>query len=130
MWNFGSVRCHTGAMNFFKESISFIKNVANDPRIPEADKKILLVLVALIVSPFDLIPDWIPVFGQLDDVVILAVVLDYFFNHLDQEILLSHYPWGMKSFVRLRKTARFVAMLTPGWVKTRVWEFKPSIYHK
>lgn len=117
-------------MGFFKDSVSFIRNVANDSRIPESDKRILMVLLALIASPIDLIPDWIPVFGQIDDIIILAIVLDYFFNHLDQEILLSHYPWGMKSFVRLRKSARFIAYMTPTWIKTRVWDFKPSVYHK
>lgn len=113
-----------------KDLVSFVQNVANDPRIPEADKKILLVLLALIISPIDLIPDWIPVLGQIDDVVILAIVLDYFFNHLDQEIILSHYPWGMKSFVRLRKAARWITFLTPKWITDKVWSFKPSVYQK
>jgi uncharacterized membrane protein YkvA (DUF1232 family) len=115
-------------MKFFKDLISFIRNVAQDPRIPERDKKVLLVFLALVVSPFDIIPDWIPLFGVLDDAVIVAIILDYLFNHLDQEILLSHYPWGMKSFLRTRRAARFVAVITPSWVKERIWQFKPSVY--
>lgn len=115
-------------MKFLSDLKGFIQNVAQDGRIPERDKKILLVLLALIVSPIDLIPDWIPIVGILDDLVILAVVLDYFFNHLDQEILLSHYPWGMKSYLRTRRVARVVATLTPQWIKSKIWAFKPSIY--
>lgn len=115
-------------MKYFKDLIAFIKNVANDQRIPESDKRILLVLVALIVSPFDIIPDWIPVVGVMDDIVLMGIVLDYFFNHLDQEILLSHYPWSMTSFVRLRKTAKVISFMAPGWVKDKVWSYKPSIY--
>jgi len=115
-------------VKYIKELIEFVKNVANDSRIPESDKRILLVMVGLIISPFDLIPDWIPVFGLLDDFVLIAIVLDYFFNHLDQDILLSHYPWSMKSFIRLRKTARVVSFMAPGWVKQKIWKFKPSIY--
>ena len=115
-------------MKYLKELIAFIKNVANDARIPEADKKILLVLVALVLSPFDIIPDWIPIIGVLDDFVIVAIVLDYLFNHLDQDILLSHYPWTMKSFVRLRGFAKTVSWLAPSWVKQRVWSYKPSVY--
>jgi len=84
-----------------KQLIEFIKNVAKDERIPERDKTILLALLALIISPIDFIPDWIPIFGVLDDFVMIALVLDYFFNHIDQVILLSHYPWGMKSFARI-----------------------------
>jgi uncharacterized membrane protein YkvA (DUF1232 family) len=115
-------------MKYLKELLNFIKNVANDPRIPATDKKVLLVLVALIISPIDIIPDWIPIIGILDDILLMAIVLDYFFNHLDETILLSHYPWSMKSFIRLKKAARFIAFLAPNWVKTKVWKFKPDIY--
>jgi uncharacterized membrane protein YkvA (DUF1232 family) len=116
-------------MGFFKELISFVKDVANDQRIPERDKKILLALVALIISPIDLIPDWIPIIGVMDDAVMLALILDYFFNILDQDILLSHYPWDMKSFVRVRRGARMVAMFTPKFIKNKVWKYQPSPYH-
>lgn len=115
-------------MIFFSRLIEFIKNVSNDQRIPEADKKVLLVLLALIISPFDIIPDWIPLLGQLDDLVILAIVLDYFYNHLDQRILLSHYPWGMKSFIRMKKFTGWVTFLAPRWFKRRVWSYRPEIY--
>ncbi len=115
-------------MKKIKELIQFVQNVAGDARIPEKDKRILLVLIALILSPFDIIPDWIPVIGILDDIIILAVVLDYFFNHLDQEILLSHYPWGMKSYLRIRKISRVISKLTPTWITNKIWSYKPSIY--
>jgi len=117
-------------MDFMKKMIEFIKNVANDDRIPARDKKVVLALLALIVSPLDLIPDWIPIIGLVDDVVMLALILDYFFEVLDQEILLSHYPWGMKSFVRLRRWSRFISQLTPTWVKENIWKFQPSVYRR
>lgn len=115
-------------INFVKVVIQFIRDVANDPRIPERDKTVVLALVALIVSPFDLIPDWIPVIGMLDDVVLLALILDYFFNVLNAEILLSHYPWGMKSFARLRGTARLIAMITPSKIKNKIWKYQPPAH--
>lgn len=111
-----------------KELGAFIKAVAQDPRIPDRDKATLTVLLTLIASPFDIIPDWIPIVGVLDDFVLLALVLDYLFNHLDQEILLSHYPWGMKSYTRIRRVARTIAFFTPESIKNRIWKFKPSVY--
>jgi uncharacterized membrane protein YkvA (DUF1232 family) len=115
-------------MKKIKELIEFIRQVAGDERIPERDKKILLALLALIISPVDLIPDWIPIIGVMDDFVLLAIILDYFFNYIDQEILLSHYPWGMKSFVRIRRLCRMISLAVPGWVREKVWKFKPSVY--
>lgn len=115
-------------MKFLKDLIEFIREVAKDNRIPDRDKALLLALAALVISPFDLIPDWIPILGLMDDVVIIAIILDYLFNRLDQEILLSHYPWGMKSFVNIRRIARFISLLTPSVLKDRIWKFQPSIY--
>ncbi len=116
------------ALKFSGDVLQFMKDVANDERIPPKDKKILLALIALVISPFDIIPDWIPILGQLDDLVIIAIILDYFFNKLDSEILLSHYPWGMKSFSRLRRYARFISVLTPGMLKNRIWSYQGTPY--
>lgn len=118
----------TRAIKLLKSLTDFIRNVAGDARIPSRDKKIVLALLALIISPFDLIPDWIPVIGLLDDLVLAAIVLDYFFNVLDDEILLSHWPWDMRAFTRMRKAARLVALLTPGWVRAKIWKFEASPY--
>ncbi len=115
-------------MKYIKELISFIQNVAHDPKIPSSDKKILLLLLALIISPIDLIPDWIPVIGLLDDFIMLGIVLDYFFNHLDHELLLSHFPWSLKAFIRLRRLSGFITFFTPSWIKNKIWTYKPSVY--
>jgi uncharacterized membrane protein YkvA (DUF1232 family) len=109
--------------NFFKDLKEFIINTAKDERIPERDKKIILAMLALILSPVDFIPDWIPIFGLLDDVILLALILDYFFEVLDQSILLSHYPWGMKSFARLRRIAGVTSFLVPSFIKNNLWKY-------
>jgi uncharacterized membrane protein YkvA (DUF1232 family) len=115
-------------MKFFKKLKNFLYNVAHDERIPGRDKKVLLALIALFISPIDLIPDWIPFFGQLDDIVMLALILDYFFEVLDNRIVLSHYPWGMKSFSALRKTARLTQIFVPGFLKKRLWSYVGDPY--
>ena len=115
-------------MKFFNDLKDFLKNVANDERIPARDKKILLAMIALILSPFDIIPDWIPVFGILDDIILLSIILDYFFTVLDSRILLSHYPWGMRSFAKLRSVARSMQFFVPKFVKKRLWSFVGDPY--
>ncbi len=115
-------------MGFLKELINFVKAVAEDERIPPRDKKVVLVLLALIISPIDLIPDWIPIIGLMDDVVILAIVLDYFFNVLDQDIILTHFPWSMKKYAMVRRVCRTVAVITPNFAKKLIWKFEGSPY--
>jgi uncharacterized membrane protein YkvA (DUF1232 family) len=115
-------------MKFFKDIKKFLLDVANDQRIPARDKKIVLALIALVISPIDLIPDWIPIFGLLDDVIILSIILDYFFRILDNNVLLSHYPWGMKSFVRLKALARSMEFFVPRFIKKRLWQYVGEPY--
>lgn len=109
--------------NFFSDLKVFIVNTAKDERIPERDKKIILAMMALIISPVDLIPDWIPILGLLDDLVLIALILDYFFEVLDQSILLSHYPWDMKSFSRVRSFARMTSFFVPSFIKNNLWKY-------
>lgn len=115
-------------MKYVKELFLFIQNVAKDERIPGADKKIILIILALIISPIDLIPDWIPFIGWLDDLVLLGIVLDYFFNYIEKDLLLSHFPWSLKAFIRLRRGAGIITLFTPSWIKNKIWTYKPSVY--
>ena len=115
-------------LKFFKKVSKFLKDVSEDPRIPERDKTVIIAMVVLVVSPVDLIPDWIPVLGQLDDLVIIALILDYFFRVLDGEVLLSHWPWGMKSFVWLRRLARAMGLLAPNFLKKKIWRYVGAPY--
>lgn len=119
-----------GLKNFFTELIQFVKAVSADERIPERDKRVLAALLVLIVSPLDFIPDWIPVIGQLDDIAMIALVLDYLFNHLDDDVLLSHWPFSFHAFARIRRFARIIAMLAPGFLKRRMWKYAGSPYKK
>ena len=115
-------------MKFFTDLKNFITNVANDERIPSRDKKVLLAMVALMISPFDIIPDWIPIFGMLDDIILLSIILDYFFSVLDSRIILSHFPWDMKAYARLKKMAHFFQMFVPRFVKKKLWKYVGDPY--
>lgn len=108
---------------FFFKLKNFFKDVADDERIPMRDKKILVVMMGLIISPIDFIPDWIPLYGLLDDLIMLALIMDYLFNVLDQSILLSHYPWGMKSFARIRRIAGVFSFFVPNFIADNLWKY-------
>lgn len=115
-------------MTFFNKLKEFITNTANDERIPARDKKIVLALLALIVSPFDLIPDWIPIIGLFDDLIYISFILDYFFTVLDSRVLLSHFPWDMKAYARLKAIARGVQFLVPNFLKKKLWSYVGDPY--
>lgn len=61
-----------------------------DPRVPLSLKGMLVLLAGYLVSPIDVIPDFIPVFGQLDDIAVALIVLDRFIQSAPREVVDEH----------------------------------------
>ena len=61
-----------------------------DRRVPLRQKGLLVLLAGYIVSPIDVIPDFIPVLGQLDDVAVTLLVLDLFIRGAPKEVVDDH----------------------------------------
>lgn len=59
----------------FGRELHVYRLVLKDPRTPWAAKALLAAAVAYFVSPIDLIPDFIPFFGQLDDLLIVPALV-------------------------------------------------------
>lgn len=62
-------------------------SLATDPRVPSSRKALLGIAGAYIVSPIDLIPDVVPVFGAMDDVAVMVIAIDVFLDGLPQDLL-------------------------------------------
>jgi uncharacterized membrane protein YkvA (DUF1232 family) len=62
-----------------------------DPRLPRRDRLLVAALLPYLLSPIDLIPDFIPVAGQLDDAVIVALVLRRVVRS-QPELVEEHWP--------------------------------------
>lgn len=58
-----------------------------DPRIPLSRKAILGLGAGYLVMPIDLIPDFIPVIGRLDDIAVIVLALDLFLESVPQALL-------------------------------------------
>jgi uncharacterized membrane protein YkvA (DUF1232 family) len=55
------------------DCIVLVTRLAREPRVPRRRKLLLFALVGYLALPFDLVPDFIPVAGQLDDAIIVAL---------------------------------------------------------
>lgn len=55
----------------FQKEIKFYQAVLSDPRTPRLSKFFLGLAVAYALNPFDIIPDFIPILGYLDDLIII-----------------------------------------------------------
>jgi uncharacterized membrane protein YkvA (DUF1232 family) len=64
--------------------------LARDGRVPLYAKLVLGAAVVYALSPLDILPDWIPVLGQLDDIAALAAGLSLFIRLCPPEVVEEH----------------------------------------
>jgi len=57
------------------QEIKFYRLVIKDERTPRIAKILLGIAIGYIFLPFDLIPDWIPVIGHLDDLIVVPILV-------------------------------------------------------
>jgi uncharacterized membrane protein YkvA (DUF1232 family) len=63
-----------------------------DPHVPRRAKAALALVIPYLVSPIDLIPDFIPVIGQLDDALLVVVVFGYVARKAGRDVIAEHWP--------------------------------------
>jgi uncharacterized membrane protein YkvA (DUF1232 family) len=99
-------RGDAGALaTFIPDCIVLVTRLARDPRVPRRRKLLLLVLVGYLALPFDLVPDFIPVAGQLDDVIIVALVLRSFARSGDRDLVRELWPGPEQSLALILRLA-------------------------
>jgi uncharacterized membrane protein YkvA (DUF1232 family) len=70
--------------------ISLVWRTFRDPEVPLFAKAVLPLVVAYIALPFDVIPDRIPILGQVDDVVVIAAGMTLFVALTPRHVLEYH----------------------------------------
>ncbi len=98
-----------------------VPKLMTDERVPRRTKLALAGLAAYIISPWDLIPDFIPGVGQLDDAIVLLLFVDGVLNQVDDAVLLEHWTGEVATLRRVQKISRTVSRLAPQELKTYVY---------
>lgn len=77
---------------FVPDCAVLFKRLAGDPRVPRRQKAALVLLAAYLAMPLDLVPDFIPVAGQLDDAILVALVLRALVRSGRGDLVRAHWP--------------------------------------
>ena len=77
--------------------------LARDRRVPWTVKAVLIGLAAYLACPIDLIPDWIPVLGYLDDVLIAGFVVGYVLRKVPSDLIREHWGDDLETLASLRR---------------------------
>lgn len=77
---------------FIPDCLTTVRRLRKDPRVPRRAKIAVLVAGVWVASPIDLIPEFLPVIGPLDDVVVVALALRYAARQVPSDVLLAAWP--------------------------------------
>ena len=76
---------------FIPDCVVLVRGLLGDERVPRRHKVLLGVLVGYLALPFDLVPDFIPVAGQLDDALAIAIALRMLLRGSGSEVVREHW---------------------------------------
>ena len=77
---------------FLPDCVTTARRLRRDPRVPRRAKVAVAFAAVWVLSPIDLIPEFLPVIGPLDDIVVVALVLRYAARSVPREVLLEAWP--------------------------------------
>jgi uncharacterized membrane protein YkvA (DUF1232 family) len=81
---------------FLPDCVTTARRLRADPRVPRRAKVAVGVAALWVLSPIDLIPEFLPVIGPLDDVVVVALALRYVARSVPREVLLEAWPGSLR----------------------------------
>jgi uncharacterized membrane protein YkvA (DUF1232 family) len=91
---------------FLPDCVVLVRRLLGDPAVPRSSKLLLGGLAVYLASPIDLVPDFVPIAGQLDDALVVALVLRAVLRRSGAPKLREHWPGPERSLaVLLRLTA-------------------------
>jgi len=93
-----------------------------DPRVAMMDKLLVAGAMAYIIMPIDLIPDFIPFFGEIDDVYLLVLALQRLVSNAGRSVLVRHWTGdpGDLADLNLRGALAAAAFFLPKRIRRRL----------
>jgi len=86
---------------FLPGCVTLLRRLCRDPRVPLSAKIALAIAALWVLSPIDLIPEFLPVIGPLDDIVVVALAVRFAARRVPRAVLLEAWPGEPRLLLRL-----------------------------
>lgn len=86
---------------FLPSCAKMLRRLRKHPDVPRRAKAALAIAAVWVISPIDLIPEFLPVIGPLDDIVVVALALRYAGRQVPRQVVLDAWPGNPNLIERL-----------------------------
>jgi uncharacterized membrane protein YkvA (DUF1232 family) len=88
------------------DTLRLVRRLAADRTVPRSARPLLWFLIGYLVMPFDLVPDFVPVIGYADDVIITSLVLRHLIHRAGADAVRQHWPGSADGLAALARVLR------------------------
>ncbi len=86
---------------FLPDCVTAARTLRHDPRVPRRARVAVVVALVWVLSPIDLLPEFLPVIGPLDDIIVVALLLRYAARSVPRQVLVDAWPGDPRMLERL-----------------------------
>ncbi|MEV0595125.1 YkvA family protein [Nonomuraea cavernae] len=86
---------------FVPDCLTTVRRLRRHPQVPRRARVAIVFAGVWVASPIDLIPEFLPVIGPLDDIVVVALALRYAARQVPHEVLLEAWPGEPRLLLKL-----------------------------
>jgi uncharacterized membrane protein YkvA (DUF1232 family) len=98
---FGRVQAAKELAGLIPNLLLLFKDLVKDPRVPRSAKVWLVVAALWLASPIDLLPEFLPVIGPLDDAIVAAAVLRHLVKKAGPDVVYEHWRGDPTTIARV-----------------------------
>lgn len=102
---------------FIPNLLGLLLGLLKDARVSKSDKAILAGIIMYVIVPLDVIPDFVPFIGQVDDVYLLAISILRLLNRADRRVVKDHWRGGTDIKELVDSISKIAEFFLPARVK-------------
>lgn len=87
----GAKRTLIGAVRQVPSYLRLLWGLLTDERVSNVDKVLVAAAIGYVIMPFDVIPDFIPVIGEIDDIYVIMLALNRLISHAGEDVIADHW---------------------------------------
>ncbi|MEE8549676.1 MAG: DUF1232 domain-containing protein [Gemmatimonadota bacterium] len=100
--------------------LRLLVGLLGDARVSRGDKALLTAAIVYTITPLDLLPDFIPLVGLLDDLYFVALAVDRLVKHTDPQVLRAHWDGPEETLESLCQNVDRLSRFLPASVRRRL----------